>query len=262
LIVLVAMVIAALLAPVIAPYGFYETKVGSSLVGPSLSHPMGTDQFGRDVLSRVLGGARISLGVGISAAAAAALIGGLLGALAATLRGWKDELIMRAMDGILAFPGILLAIVIGVVLGGGVGTLILALTVLYVPGFARVARSLVLRELEEDYVTAARLIGTRELQVVGYHVGINAVIPLLVFLTTIVADAILLEASLAFVGVGVPPPAPSWGNIISQGQQFIFNGAWWLTTFPGLAICVTVITLNGVANYLARRFDAAEVRRG
>jgi ABC-type dipeptide/oligopeptide/nickel transport system permease subunit len=239
--------------PLIVPHSPTAQEVGPPLAAPSFDHPFGTDQFGRDVFSRVLAGTRISIGIGLAATAAALLLGGALGSIAALSGGWRNELIMRSIDVIMAFPGILLAVVLAAALGAGVLTTIVVMTVLYVPAFARVTRAAVLSQKEEDYVTAARLLGSTRVRVFSYHIGINALSPVIVFATTIIADAIVLEAALSFIGVGIPPPSPSWGNIISDGRQFVYAGDWWISTFGGLAIFATVLLFNRLSDVLGRR---------
>lgn len=246
----------AVFYPLIVSYGPLELHAGPSLSAPSDLHWFGTDQFGRDILARVLAGTRVSILVGLAATAAAGLLGGLLGAAAAVLKGWRSELIMRLLDIVMAFPGVLLAVVLATVLGASLPTSILVLSILYVPPMARVVRGLVLREFSEDYVVSARLLGSGASRIAVVHVGVNIAFPFLVFATLIVADAILLEAALSFIGVSIPPPAPSWGNIIADGRRFIYSGAWWLSAFPGLAIFLAVLTMNSLADVLSRRLDA------
>lgn len=253
-----AVALAGLLAvawPLIVPYDPIETNVGPPLAGPSSEHLFGTDQFGRDVFSRVLAGARLSLVVALSATALAAMVGGALGALAASLPRAGSEIVMRSMDVVMSFPGILLAIVLAAGLGAGTRTTVVVLAVVYVPAFARLVRGAVLGQLEEDYVGAAKLLGTPRRRILGYHVGVNVSVPVLVFATTIVADAIVLEAALSFIGVGISPPTASWGNVIADGRAFIASGQWWISMFGGLAVFLTVLALNALAGVVGRRLS-------
>jgi ABC-type dipeptide/oligopeptide/nickel transport system permease subunit len=220
---------------------------------PSADHPLGTDQVGRDVAARVLEGARLSLLVAVASALAALLAGGVLGALAAAGPRRLGGAIMRLMDVGLAFPGILLAIVMAAAIGPSVTTTIIVLAVIYTPSMARVVRAAIFDELGEDYVTAARLLGSSRIRIVGFHIGINAASPVLVYTTLIMSDAIVAEAALSFLGAGIRPPEPSWGNIIRDGQAVVGAGAWWVSLFPGLLIVGTVLAINRFAEIAGRR---------
>jgi ABC-type dipeptide/oligopeptide/nickel transport system permease subunit len=254
-IALAGLALLVVLGPLLAPFDPVKQQVGEPLTGPSPSHLFGTDQFGRDVFSRVLAGARTSIGVGAIATLAALVAGAILGATAASLGRWVDEVIMRTLDIVLSFPGILLAVVMAAVLGAGWTTTVLVMAVVYTPAFARIVRAVVLGELSEDYVTAARLIGSTRVRVMTYHVGVNAILPILVFATVVLADAIVLEAALSFIGVGIRPPEPSWGNVMSEGRAFISSGRWWITTAGGTAVFVTVLLLNWLSDDLRRRLE-------
>ncbi|MBB5791659.1 ABC transporter permease subunit [Jiangella mangrovi] len=227
-------------------------NVGSPLEAPSREHLFGTDQLGRDVAARVVHGARLSFTVAACSALTALVAGALLGAIAARNRRWLDEPIMRLMDVALAFPGILLAVVLAAAIGPSMTTTIIVLAVIYTPSMARLVRASIFAEQGEDYVTAATLIGTRSVRVVGYHVGINVALPIMVYTTLIMADAIVAEAALSFLGAGIKAPAPSWGNIIRDGQAIVHAGAWWVALFPGLAILITVLGLNRLSESLGR----------
>ena len=254
-IALAGLALLVLLGPLLAPFDPVKQQVGEPLTGPSLDHLFGTDQFGRDVFSRVLAGARTSIGVGAIATLAALAAGAILGATAASLGRTADEVIMRTLDIVLSFPGILLAVVMAAVFGAGWSTTVLVMAVVYTPAFARIVRAVVLGELSEDYVTAARLIGSTRVRVMTYHVGVNAALPILVFATVVLADAIVLEAALSFIGVGIRPPEPSWGNVMSEGRAFISSGRWWITTAGGTAVFVTVLLLNWLSEELRRRLE-------
>ncbi|MES4887705.1 dipeptide/oligopeptide/nickel ABC transporter permease/ATP-binding protein [Streptomyces sp. NPDC096012] len=242
---LALVVLVAVLAPVLAPDDPLEQldPVGGS-GHPSAAHWMGQDSLGRDVLSRLMHGARWSLAIGLGATALALVAGALLGALAATSRKAVDETLMRCLDVVMAFPGIALAAVLVAVFGGGIGVLICAIAFLFTPPVARVVRANVLDQYGEDYVTAERVIGARTPHIVLRHVAVNCAAPVLVFCTVQVAEAIVFEASLSFVGAGVRPPDPSWGSVIADGRDMVLTGGWWATVFPGLLILCTVLSLN------------------
>ncbi|WP_063764484.1 dipeptide/oligopeptide/nickel ABC transporter permease/ATP-binding protein, partial [Streptomyces sp. NRRL S-481] len=202
------------------------------------------DSLGRDILSRLMYGARWSLAIGLGATGLALVVGALLGAVAATSRKAVDETLMRCLDVVMAFPGIALAAVLVAVFGGGITVLICAIAFLFTPPVARVVRANVLDQYGEDYVTAERVIGARTPHIVLKHVAINCAAPVLVFCTVQVAEAIVFEASLSFIGAGVRPPDPSWGSVIADGKNMVLTGGWWATVFPGLLMLVTVLSLN------------------
>lgn len=205
---------------------------------------MGQDSLGRDILSRLMYGARWSLAIGLGATALALVVGAVVGAVAATSRKAVDETLMRCLDVVMAFPGIALAAVLVAVFGGGITVLICAIAFLFTPPVARVVRANVLDQYGEDYVTAERVIGARTPHIVIRHVAINCAAPVLVFCTVQVAEAIVFEASLSFIGAGVRPPDPSWGSVIADGKNMVLTGGWWATVFPGLLMLVTVLSLN------------------
>jgi ABC-type dipeptide/oligopeptide/nickel transport system permease subunit len=227
--------------------------VAAPLQPPSAEHLFGTDQLGRDVAARVLYGARLSMLVAFSSALVALLVGGLLGAVAATGPRWLSECIMRLTDIGLAFPGILLAIVLAAVIGPELSTTVIVLGVIFAPPMVRVVRGAILSEYGEDYVTAARVLGSPRWRIVGYHAGLNAALPILVFTTVVMAEAIAAEAALSFIGAGIKPPAPSWGNIVRDGYSIVHAGAWWVSVFPGIAIVLSVLGLNRFSEALGRR---------
>ncbi|MFF7841914.1 dipeptide/oligopeptide/nickel ABC transporter permease/ATP-binding protein [Streptomyces ossamyceticus] len=242
---LAVVVLTALLAPVLAPHDplDQQTLVGGT-GAPSAAHWMGQDSLGRDILSRLMHGARWSLAIGLGATALALLVGAFVGAVAATSRKAVDETLMRCLDVVMAFPGIALAAVLVAVFGGGIEVLICAIAFLFTPPVARVVRANVLDQYGEDYVTAERVIGARTRHIVVRHVAVNCAAPVLVFCTVQVAEAIVFEASLSFIGAGVRPPDPSWGSVIADGKNMVLTGDWWATVFPGLLILVTVLSLN------------------
>jgi peptide/nickel transport system permease protein len=237
---LLLLAVLALLAPVVAPHDPRFINPVVRLEPPSGRHWLGTDDLGRDVFSRLVHGGRVSLVVGLSVTAGSAAIGAVLGMLAGYYRR-LDGLIMRAMDGFMAFPGVLLAIAVVVSLGARLSSVVIALTVVYVPVVARLARSttLVIREL--PYVEAARSIGLRDRTILRRYVLRNAISPLIVQATFIAAFAILAEASLSFLGAGVSPETPTWGNMLRDGQRLL-SRAWWLAVAPGTVLFLTVLS--------------------
>ncbi len=242
---LLLIAIVALFAPLIAPHDPLATGIPAQK--PSGEHFFGTDRLGRDIYSRLLFGAQASLLVGLGSVALALVMGGLLGALAATSAKWANETIMRIMDMVMAFPGIALAAALLASLGNTLPVIILSIAIIYTPQIARVVRANVLAQWGEDYVRAERVIGAGRFFILGTHVVRNCAAPVMVFATVMVADAIILEASLSFLGAGIQDPAPSWGNVISYGRTLVLNGAWWATTFAGLVILLTVLALNMLA---------------
>ncbi|MFE7855258.1 dipeptide/oligopeptide/nickel ABC transporter permease/ATP-binding protein [Streptomyces sp. NPDC057403] len=242
---LALVVLVAVLAPLIAPDDPLDQQEPVGGTGhPSAAHWMGQDSLGRDILSRLMYGARWSLAIGLGATALALVVGALIGAVAATSRKAVDETLMRCLDVVMAFPGIALAAVLVAVFGGGITVLICAIAFLFTPPVARVVRANVLDQYGEDYVTAERVIGARTPHIVLRHVAVNCAAPVLVFCTVQVAEAIVFEASLSFIGAGVRPPDPSWGSVIADGKNMVLTGGWWATVFPGLLMLVTVLSLN------------------
>ncbi|WP_328615818.1 dipeptide/oligopeptide/nickel ABC transporter permease/ATP-binding protein [Amycolatopsis sp. NBC_00355] len=221
--------------------------------GPSAAHWFGTDQSGRDIFSRLVAGTRWSLAIGLGAVALALVSGAAIGAFAATSGARVDAVVMRVLDIVMAFPGIALAAVLVAVFGHGILVLILAIGFLNTPPVARVVRANVLAQYGEDYVAAESVIGARRFHVLTRHVAINCAAPVLVFCTVTVADAIVFEASLSFIGAGIQPPDPSWGSVLADGKDLVLTGGWWATLFPGLLILITVLALN----VLSERFSDA-----
>ncbi|MGW0711818.1 dipeptide/oligopeptide/nickel ABC transporter permease/ATP-binding protein [Streptomyces sp. NPDC002643] len=259
--VLAVVVLTALLAPVLAPHDPLDQQ---PLVGgtgaPSAEHWFGQDSLGRDILSRLMYGARWSLAIGLGATGLALLAGALIGAVAATSRKAVDETLMRCLDVVMAFPGIALAAVLVAVFGGGIEVLICAIAFLFTPPVARVVRANVLDQYGEDYVTAERVIGARTPHIVIRHVAINCAAPVLVFCTVQVAEAIVFEASLSFIGAGVRPPDPSWGSVIADGKNMVLTGGWWATVFPGLLMLITVLSLNILSEGVSDAWAAPAAR--
>ncbi|MFI6583035.1 dipeptide/oligopeptide/nickel ABC transporter permease/ATP-binding protein [Embleya sp. NPDC050493] len=246
--------LAALLGPWIAPHDPLATGIPAQ--SPSGEHWFGTDRAGRDVFSRLLVGARWSLAIGLGATILALVLGGLLGALAATSRRLVDEGVMRVLDVVMAFPNVALAAVFVAVFGSSLSVLVCSIAFLYTPSLARVVRANVLAQYGEDYVAAERVIGARRPHILIRHVAVNCAAPILVFATVLVADAIVFEASLSFIGAGVPDPDPSWGSVIAYGRTLVLTGGWWATFFPGLMILLTVLALNVLAEGISDAWAA------
>ncbi|WP_114257392.1 dipeptide/oligopeptide/nickel ABC transporter permease/ATP-binding protein [Streptomyces sp. Go-475] len=258
---LAVVVLLALLAPLLAPHDPLDQQPPVDGTGhPSAGHWMGQDSLGRDILSRLMYGARWSLAIGLGATGLALVAGALLGAIAATSRKAVDETLMRCLDVVMAFPGIALAAVLVAVFGGGITVLICAIAFLFTPPVARVVRANVLDQYGEDYVTAERVIGARTPHIVLKHVAINCAAPVLVFCTVQVAEAIVFEASLSFIGAGVRPPDPSWGSVIADGKNMVLTGGWWATVFPGLLMLVTVLSLNILSEGVSDAWAAPPAR--
>ncbi|GAB3451084.1 dipeptide/oligopeptide/nickel ABC transporter permease/ATP-binding protein [Actinophytocola sediminis] len=257
--VLVLLALAAVFAPLISAHDPY--LLGSDVDGPTGDHWFGTDSSGRDIFSRVMHGARWSLAIGLGATVLALVVGALIGAIAATSGRRVDETIMRILDVVMAFPGIALAAVLVAVFGRGILVLILALGFLYMPSVARVVRANVLAQYSEDYVDAERIIGAKRGYILSRHVAVNCAAPVLVFCTVMVADAIVFEASLSFIGAGIQQPDPSWGSVLANGKELVLTGGWWATLFPGLMILVTVLTLNVLSEGISDAWARPSARR-
>jgi peptide/nickel transport system permease protein len=251
-----AMIVLAAAAPLLAPLDPSAQFADAVLKGPGVveRHILGTDEFGRDLLSRIIWGARVSLEVGLASVIFAFALGVPLG-LVAGVRGARTEmLIMRCADMLMAFPTLLLALIIVTALGGSLFNEILAIGVALTPNFVRLARSLALTIREQDYIMAARAIGSGQLRLMVRHVFPNALYALVVVATLYIATAIRTEAGLSFLGLGIPPPTPSWGNILSDGRQYI-KCCPWITTFSGVAIMAAVLAFNLMGDALRDLLD-------
>jgi ABC-type dipeptide/oligopeptide/nickel transport system permease subunit len=251
-----AMVVIAAAAPFIAPLSPSAQFADAVLKGPGAQdrHVLGTDEFGRDVFSRIIWGARISLQVGLASVIFAFALGVPLGILAGMQGARVETMIMRCADMLMAFPTLLLALIIVTALGGTLVNEIMAIGIALTPNFVRLARSLALTIREQDYILAARALGSGQIRVMARHVFPNALYALVVVGTLYIATAIRTEAGLSFLGLGIPPPTPSWGNVLSEGRQYI-KCCPWITTFSGLAIMLAVLAFNLVGDALRDLLD-------
>lgn len=231
-----------LLTPVLAPAGPYEMDVSNRLAGPSVAHFLGTDTFGRDLLARILYGARMSMEIGAAVAFLSCAIGMIIG-LYASYYSFLDNILMRICDGISAIPSILLAIAFMAVLGPSPKNVVLSLTLVYIPTIARITRSRSLSVKELTYIEAMRCLGASSNRIIWRHIMPNIISPVIVQTSFIFAKAIIVEAALSFLGVGVPVPTPSWGNILMEGKVVIYK-AWWMIVFPGVTTAFSVLGLN------------------
>jgi peptide/nickel transport system permease protein len=240
--IVLAWVLIAIFAPVIAPYDYTEQNLAMRLAPPSAEHWLGTDMLGRDVLSRLLWGAQVSLAAGFVVVLIGASVGTLIGGIAAYAGGRIDEGMMRLTDLVLCFPPIILAMAIAAGLGIGVTNTVIAMLVVWWPKFARLARSLVIVQRNQEYVEAAMVVGYSPGRILFRHIMPNAVGPLTVLVTLDLGVAILTFSGLSFLGLGVIPPTPEWGAMVSEGRELIDQ--WWVATFPGLAIFTVVMGFN------------------
>jgi peptide/nickel transport system permease protein len=245
---------AALLAPMIVPHDSTRQNLANDLVAYSSEHPLGTDKLGRDILSRLIYGARISLTVGLATVALSLTIGLVIGSLSGYWGGWIDQLLMRTVDILMAFPGILLAIAFTAVLGPGLDHVILALCLIGWTGYARLVRGEILSLREREFIHAARALGCTPSRTILRHLVPNLLPPLMIQATFGLAAAIIAEGSLSFLGLGVEPPTPSWGAMLNEGRQFLLVAPH-LTTYPGLAIMFTVFALNLVGDALQEKLE-------
>lgn len=252
-IVIVLLVLMAIFAPWIAPKDPNHIDPSIRLLGPGVGHRFGTDDFGRDVLSRVIYGARVSLLIGAGVTLFSAIIGAVLG-LVSGYYPRTDTPIMRLMDGMMAFPSILLAIAIMASLGPSTRNVFIALTVVYVPTIARLVRGSTLVIKQQPYVESARCIGMQDHSILAKYIFPNSLSPLIVQGTFVIAFAIISEASLSFLGAGVPPDQPSWGNMLRDGQKLI-QRAWWMAVFPGIFLVITVLAFNILGDGLRDALD-------
>lgn len=256
LVIIMIIVVLAIFADQIANYDQVVIKqnLRMRLKPPSAQHWLGTDEFGRDIFARLVHGARVSLKVGILAVGMAIAIGGFLGAVAGYYGGKLDNIIMRIMDIFLAVPSILLAIAIVSALGPNLLNLMIAVSISSVPGYARIVRASVLSIRDQEFIEAARAIGASDARIIFRHIIPNSLAPVIVQGTLGVASAILSTAGLSFIGLGIQPPAPEWGSMLSGGRQYL-RYAWWVTTFPGVSIMITILSLNLLGDGLRDALD-------
>lgn len=250
---LAAILLASIFADWITPYDPIQQNLRNTLQPPSLAHPFGTDNFGRDVFSRVLHAARLDIRIGFLCVLFPWLLGSLLGAIAGYLGGWVDTIIMRTVDTFMAFPFLIMAIGVIAVLGAGVTSMYIALTLSGWSIYARIVRAEVMVARKSDYVLAARALGYADARILLRHILPNVITPTIIFAVTSMVLVILSTVTLSFLGLGVPPPTPAWGTMIAEGRNFIFT-AWWMITLPGIAIVVVGLALSllgdGIADLL------------
>ncbi|MCU0945057.1 MAG: ABC transporter permease [Rubritepida sp.] len=254
LVVLLAVIVLAVFAPLIAPHDPIEQDIFARLEGPSATYPLGTDQFGRCILSRLLYGARYSLFIGIASTLAAMLVGSLIGMLAGWYGGRFDVVVMQTMDVLLAFPALILGLILVAMLGPTLPNIILAIAATSVPAFARIARAPTIAVKEREYVEACRALGYSDARILFLHILPNIFAEILVMSSLWLASAIRTEASLAFIGLGLSPPTPTWGGMIREGFESILD-SYWLAMAPGVAILVVVFALNLLGDGLRDAVD-------
>ena len=255
IVVMLLIIFISVFAGVIAPYDPLSIDIARQ--PPSAEHLFGTDDKGRDVLSRLMYGGRYSLTIGLGSIVVALVIGSIIGAIAAVARKWVSEVIMRIMDIIMSFPGIALAATVVIVMGASVPSLIVAIAILYIPQVARVVRANIMSEYGQDYVRASIVSGARAPHILWKHVMRNCLAPVIVFVIVSLADAIVFEASLAFINAGIPEPDPTWGNILADARNGVLSGRWWQALFPGIMIMLTVLTLNIISENITDAMAAA-----
>ncbi len=255
--IVIVLAVVAVLGPFLAPYD-PDADDFDLFSPPSMDHPLGTDSFGRDILSRMLSGTQVSFTVGISVALLSLVVGVTLGLVAGYFGGWLDSLISRFLDLLWAFPEIILAVGMVAVFGAGIRNIIIAVALAYVDDFARVVRAEVLRLREEEYSLAARAMGASHARIMLRHILPNTLAPIIVQATFAVGLGILAESGLTFLGLGVSPSTPTWGLILNEGRDFI-QRAWWISVFPGLAIMITVLGLNLLGDGLRDTLDVKGV---
>ena len=260
-VILTIVVFVGVMAPVLAPYDPVAQAIGDELRPPSTSHLLGTDELGRDILSRIIYGARISLLVGIVAVGLGAAIGISSGLFAGYVGGWIETLIFRLWDTLMAFPGVLLAIAVSAILGRGLFNVAIAVAIISMPTYARLARGGMLAEREKDYVTAAHTLGQSRGRIIFQHILPNTLPPILTQVALGMAGAVFLEAGLSFLGLGTQPPAPSWGSMLADSRNYLRIAAWYGIA-PGVAISMFLLGLNMLADGLRDALDPTRARTG
>lgn len=255
LLLLLLLAVTALVAPWVSPRDPLVVDPDNARLAPGVAHLFGTDELGRDMLSRVIWGGRISLPVGFVAVAVGLTVGGAIGLAAGYRGGAADLLLMRLIDGILAFPALILAIALVAALGPSLKNAMIAIGIVQVPVYARLTRAQVLQLKGLDFITASRALGASAARIIGRHMLPNLLNPLIVQVTLSAAAAMLAEATLSFLGLSAPPPTPDWGFMINTGQRYLINGDWWLTVGPGAAICIAVFGFNWLGDALRDALD-------
>ena len=253
-VIVLTVLLVAIFAPQVAPYGPLDLDVAQMLSPPTAAHPLGTDELGRDVLSRAIFATRVSMQVAFTAALLGLVVGTVIGVLAAYFGGWLDLVLMRFMEVLFSFPAILLAVVLMAALGTSVFNAMLAIGIIFIPGFSRLARAATQAVMRQQYVEAAQAIGMGHTRIIAREVLPNIIAPLLVEAAAAFSYAILLESMLSFLGLGAQPPDPSWGNMISTGRGFMAQAPW-ISVVTGCAIFLTVLGFNLVGDGLRDAFD-------
>jgi peptide/nickel transport system permease protein len=253
-VIIAILVICAIFAPLIARYDPYENDLNNNLKRPSLQHWLGTDELGRDEFARIIYGSRISLQVGIIAVCVASVIGIILGALSGYFGGWVDMVIMRIIDSMMAIPSLVLALVFAAMLGGGLRNIMIAVGVSLIPSYCRLMRSQVLAVKQHEYITSSRSIGANDFRIIVKHIFPNSFSPLLVLMTMNLGTAILSEAGLSFIGIGISPPGAAWGSMVSYGYKFLNHNPI-LSFAPGICIMLVVLSFNMVGDGLRDALD-------
>jgi len=260
LIIFLIMIVQALGANWISPYDPFKQNYRETLQGPGWKHPFGTDRFGRDILSREIYGARISLRVAVISILAAMVVGGMFGLAAGYFGGWIDLLISRSMDVFFSFPAMFLAIALAAMMGNGEGNATLAIAIVYMPLFARIIRGSVLAEREQEYVTASVALGASTVKIIFSDILPNVISPTVVQAAICMSYAILIEAALSYLGLGIQPPTPSWGTMLNEGRTYL-EIAPWISIFPGLAIMLAVLAFNLMSDGFRDALDPRSRRR-
>jgi peptide/nickel transport system permease protein len=254
-IVIFVLVVSAVFAPVVAPYDPYYPDPINRLAAPSSQHLFGTDDIGRDVFSRVIYGGRVSLQVGLLTVLLGTVVGAAIGLISAYWSGWTDTVVQRLLDSLQSIPGLLLALVVASVIGAGTINTIFPIALILIPINARVVRSAVLSVREHAYIEAATVLGCSHRRIMARHILPNVVAPILILASIYIGNAIIVEASLSFLGLGTAPPTPSWGSMLSGQGRTYMEQAPWLAIFPGLAITVTVLSFNLLGDALRDTWD-------
>ena len=254
IIILAILILGAIFAPLIAPYDYAEQNIVDAYMAPCAAHIFGTDEFGRDIFSRILLGARLSLIIGFIAVAIAIIVGGLLGALAGYYQKWVDSVIMRFMDILMSIPQLLLAIAITAVMGSSIINLMIAVGIAAIPGYSRIVRASVLSIHDQEFVEGARAVGTSDFKIIIKHILPNCLAPIIVKATLDVAICILSAAGMSFIGIGLQPPSPEWGAMLADARYYIRDFPY-MALFPGLCIALTIFSLNVLGDGLRDALD-------